>query len=133
MSEQKKSPLELLSSLEDYGYQEKTVEIQDVKITMAPLSVGEVISIFEKVGMLFNDPIAGDIRIKVEVIAHSIIKVGDVRIDTASRVDDNVDIIRKWGEELIDYLFENYCELDSSIRKIFDDKKTQQVEDLNEE
>jgi hypothetical protein len=133
MTEPQRSPLELLSSLESYGYQEKIVEIENVKITLAPLSVGEVISIFERVGLLFSDSIAGDIRVKVEVIAHAIIKVGDVQINTDTRVNDNINVIKGWGEELIEYLFENYCELDSSIRKIFDDKKIKQDEDLVEE
>lgn len=106
--------LELLKSLETYGYHEKNIKIGDVSIVMAPITAGETIEIFE-LSHKFNDADASTQSLKIETLARSIIKVNDVRFDPKSMLDEKKSVILAFGDELVDHLFDEYCELDKTI------------------
>ena len=85
-----------------------------------------MIKIFEDVNLMYSDEIATEMRLKVEIIAHSIVKVNDTVIDTQAQVSDSVEVVSRFGEELVDFLFLKYCELDTSIRNLFEDIRKRQ-------
>lgn len=126
MAKNENDPIKLLASLETHGYRELVVDIDNVKLTLAPLSISEMIKIFEDVNLMYSDEIATEMRLKVEIIAHSIVKVNDTVIDTQAQVSDSVEVVSRFGEELVDFLFLKYCELDTSIRNLFEDIRKRQ-------
>jgi len=104
-----------LQSLESYGYKEQVVNVGDVKIVLAPLTVNETIDVFEASGK-YNDIDASTQKLKVEVIARSIIKVDDVDFDPMMMFDQKLQIVSSFGDELVDYLFDQYCILDKVVK-----------------
>jgi hypothetical protein len=119
--QQQKKALEALQSLESYNYKEREVTIGEVKITLAPLMASETIEVFEASSKL-DDEDASVQKMKVDVIARSIIKVNDVALDPKSMFAEKLRIVLSFGDELIDVLFDEYCMLDKVIKDTVDKK-----------
>ena len=128
MNDQEKIVLDKLKSLESYKYQEKEVTIADVKITLAPLTAGEVIEIFENSNQ-YNDADASISKLKLDTIARSIIKIDSVKLNPKGMLDDKLKIVSSFGSELVDLLFEEYCLLDKTIKNSMEKKETLVVEE----
>jgi len=110
-----KDPLALLRSLESYGYQERVVPIGDVSITLAPLGAAETIEVFESTNQ-YEDTDASIQKLKLEAVARSIIKVNDISLDPKGMLEEKQKIVGSFGDELIDILFDEYCQLDKTIK-----------------
>jgi len=103
-----------LKSLETYGYHEKEISFAGLKIMLAPLTAGETIQVFESSGK-YEDADAASSSLKVETLSRSIVAVDGKRFDPKKFVDQKREIILAFGDEMIDVLFNEYCELDKTI------------------
>ena len=121
--QQQKKALEALQSLESYNYKEREVTVGEVKIKLAPLTVSETIEVFEASDK-FNDKDASVQRMKVDVIARSIVKVNDIALDPKSMFAEKLQIVLSFGDELIDVLFDEYCALDKVIKDTLEKKES---------
>jgi hypothetical protein len=108
-----------LKSLESYGYKEQIVNVGDVKIILAPLTADETIEVFESSGK-YEDPDASIQKLKVETVARSVINVNDVVFDPKTLLDQKLQIVASFGDELVDYLFDQYCILDKIVKDAVD-------------
>jgi len=106
--------LSLLKSLESYGYAERTITIGNVKLTLAPLTAGETVDVFEASNR-YNDTDASVQTLKIETLARSIIAVNDNKFNPKKFTDEKRQIILSFGDELIDIIFSEYCILDKTI------------------
>jgi len=119
--------LDALKSLESYKYQERAVTVSDVKIVLAPLMSKEVIEIFENSNK-YNDTEASVQSLKVETVARAIISVNDIKLDPKGMLKQKLDIVLSFGDELVDYLFSEYCILDKVIKLAVEQKEFNEVD-----
>lgn len=128
MTEQEKA-LNALKSLESYNYREHEVTIENVKITLAPLTAGEVVEVFEASGK-YDDVDAAQTALRIQTIARSIIIVNDVRFPAKGLLDRKLEIVSSMGDELLDYLFDQYCVFDKVMKATAESRelKTEVVE-----
>lgn len=106
--------LAALKSLESYGYTEKEITIGSVKILLAPLTAGETVDVFE-ISNNYNDTDASVQMLKMETLTRAIIAVNDNKFHPQKFIDEKREIIKSFGDELIDILFSEYCILDKTI------------------
>lgn len=111
--------IELLTSLQTYGYKEREVTIGDVKIILAPLTAGEIIEIFE-ICNSYNDSDAALQSLKIETLARGIIKINQYKFDPSVVTKQKKEIIMKFGDDLVELLFDEYCNVDKSIKSTID-------------
>jgi len=115
--------LELLKSLETYGYHEKEITFGSLKIILAPLTAGETMQVFEASNK-FEDADAASSSLKVETLSRSIVAVDGKRFDPKKFIDQKREIILAFGNEMIDVLFSEYCQLDMTIANSIEDKES---------
>ena len=115
--------LELLKSLESYGYIERDVKIGEIKITLAPLTAGETIEVFEASNE-YDDFDASIFALKIETLARAVIAVNENKFDPKKFVDEKKEIILSLGDELIELLFDEYCHLDKTISLNIEKKRS---------
>lgn len=108
--------LKMLESLQSYGYKEKVVTVGEVKIKLASLTAGEIVELFEYSSQ-FNDIDAAIGSLKLETIVRSVVAVNDIAFDPSVIAQQKRDIISKFGDELVNMLFDQYCEMDKSVMK----------------
>lgn len=113
MNEQK--ALDVLKTLQFYGYKEREIKFGDVKLVLAPLTAAEVIDVFE-LSNKYEDAEASTNALKVQTIARSIISVNDIKFNPKGMLDDKLNVVLSFGAEVIDYLFNEYCILDKVIK-----------------
>ena len=118
-------PLKLLSSLETYGYDEREMTIGDVKLKLAPLTAREVVDVLE-LSSQYNDADAAIQVLKIETIARSLIAVNNIKFDPTVISKQKREIIDRFSDDLVDVIFNQYCELDkgmaTSVKKEEDKK-----------
>jgi len=119
----KNKALEALKSLESYGYIERDIKIGDVKITLAPLTAGETIEVFEKSNN-YNDIDASIQTLKIETLARSIVAVNNDRFNPKNFIEEKKQIVLSMGDELIELLFDEYCHLDKTITSNIEKKQS---------
>jgi|GEM_PF-4592390 len=119
----KNKALEALKSLESYGYIERDIKIGDVKITLAPLTAGETIEVFEKSNN-YNDIDASIQTLKIETLARSIVAVNNDRFNPKNFIEEKKQIVLSIGDELIELLFDEYCHLDKTITSNIEKKQS---------
>jgi hypothetical protein len=119
--EKLKDAVKALQSLETYGYKEQIVNVGEVKIVLAPLTAQETIEIFEISGK-YADADASIQKLKVETIARSIINVNDVVFNPKAMLDQKLQIVLSLGDELVEYLFDQYCILDKIVKNVVEKK-----------
>lgn len=120
--------LDILKSLRSHNYKEHEVKLGDVKIILAPLSAGEVVAIFEESGKL-DDVDASITTLKIQTVARSIIAVNDIKLPPDSVLDQKLEIVSSLGDELVDYLFDQYCLFDRYLKVITDSRNLQTSSD----
>jgi len=113
--------LEFLKSLETYGYHEKEITFGGLKIILAPLTAGETIQVFEASNK-YEDADAASSSLKIETLSRSIVAVSGRRFDAKKFIDEKREIILAFGSEMIDVLFNEYCELDMTIANSIENK-----------
>lgn len=113
MNDQK--ALDVLKTLQFYGYKEREIKFGDVKLVLAPLTAAEVIDVFE-LSNKYEDAEASTNALKVQTIARSIISVNDIKFNPKGMLDDKLNVVLSFGAEVIDYLFNEYCILDKVIK-----------------
>jgi len=113
--------LELLKSLETYGYHEKEITFGGLKIILAPLTAGETIQVFEASNK-YEDADAASSSLKIETLSRSIVAVNGKRFDAKKFIDEKREIILAFGSEMIDVLFNEYCQLDMTIADSIENK-----------
>ena len=126
-----KKALDALKSLETFGYKEREVPIGDVNLTIAPLTNSEVIEIFELTAH-FADEEAAIMKMKSETVARAIIKVNDIKLDPKGMIDEKRAIVANFGDELIDILFDEYCELDNILKATIIKKDNSIIDSIEE-
>jgi len=114
-NENETKAFDALKSLETYKYQERLVTVADVKIVLAPLMAKEVIEIFENSNR-YSDTEASVQSLKVETVARAIVSVNEVKLDPKGMLKQKLEIVSSFGDELVDYLFNEYCVLDKVIK-----------------
>ena len=119
--------LDLLTSLQAYGYKEKEIIIGEVRIKLAPLTAEEVIEVFE-ISSNYNDIDASIQALKIETLARSIVGLNEYRFDPTVIAKQKRDIIAKFGDDLVDLVFTQYCELDKSIKNAVEKIEGEKVE-----
>jgi hypothetical protein len=119
--------IDALQSLQSYGYKEQIVNVGEVKIVLAPLTAEETIEVFEMSGK-YNDIDASIQKLKVETIGRSIISVNDVAFDPKAMLEQKLQIVASFGDELVDYLFDQYCILDKIVKNAVENKLTKAPE-----
>jgi len=115
--------LELLKSLETFGYHEKEITFGGLKIILAPLTAGETIQVFEASNK-YEDADAATNSLKVETLSRSIVAISDKRFDPKKFIDQKREIILAFGNEMIDVLFSEYCQLDMTIANSIENKES---------
>jgi len=115
--------LELLKSLESYGYIERDVKIGEIKITLAPITAGETIEVFEASNE-YSDFDASIFTMKIETLARAVIAVNKDKFDPKKFVKEKKEIILSLGDELIELLFDEYCQLDKVIASNIEKKQS---------
>lgn len=106
--------LTALKSLESYGYAEREVTIGSVKLLLAPLTAGETVEVFE-ISNNYNDTDASVQILKIETLTRAIISVNNNKFNPKKFIDEKREIIKSFGDELIDIIFSEYCILDKTI------------------
>ena len=106
----------LLESLQTYGYKEREVTIGEIKVILASLTGGEIIEIFETCST-YADLDAAMQALKIETLARGIIRINEYKFDPSIVTTQKRDIIMKFGDDLIELLFEEYCNIDESVKK----------------
>ena len=114
-SENETKALDALKSLETYKYQERLVTVADVKIVLAPLMAKEVIETFEHSNR-YSDTEASVQSLKIETVARAIVSDNEVKLDPKGMLKQKLEIVSSFGDELVDYLFNEYCVLDKVIK-----------------
>jgi hypothetical protein len=127
MASDQEKALDALKSLEMYKYQEREVTVSDVKIVLAPLMASEVVEIFENSNR-YSDSEASVQSLKIDTVARAIISVNDVKLDPKGMLKQKQEIVASFGDELIDYLFSEYCILDKVIKLSVDKRESGEVE-----
>ena len=125
--EKQTAALDALRSLQTLNYKEREITLGGVKIVLAPLRVDEVIEVFEISGK-YTDEDAAVQRMKLEVIARSIIKVDDIVLDPEGMIEEKIRIVSSFGDEVIDVLFDEYDKLDVSIKKTINKRTYDKIE-----
>jgi hypothetical protein len=121
MSDQLKA-LDVLKTLQSYGYKEREVKFGDVKLVLAPLTAIEVVDIFE-ISNKYDDTDASTNMLKIHTVARSIISINDVKLNPKGMLDDKLNIVSSFGAEVVDYLFNEYCILDKVIKASVDKRE----------
>lgn len=123
MNEQEKA-LDILNSLKLYNYKEREIKLDDVKIIIAPLSASEVVNAFEESSKL-DDVDASITMLKIQVVARSIITVNDIKLPPTGMIDKKIEIVSSLSDELVDYLFDQYCVFDRYLKTIVENRDLQ--------
>jgi len=124
-------PLELLQSLQSHGYDEREVTVGEVKIKLAPMTAREVIDVFE-LSSQYNDSDAATQALKVETLARSIVAINDIKFNPEVVTAHKLEAINKFGDDLVDMLFNQYCELDKSVKDAVDKSDLQEDIEIEE-
>ncbi|MDO8640285.1 MAG: hypothetical protein Q7R33_01975 [Nitrosarchaeum sp.] len=122
MNEKINEALTALKSLESYGYKERAVTIDKIKIVLAPLTAGEIVEVFEASNK-YDDVDASTQSLKIETLVRAIIAVNDVKFDPKGHLVEKKSIVSSFGDELVDILFSEYCLLDKTVKDNIDKRE----------